>query len=94
MSEMTHTPQSDFAVEAETSDADLRRNLAAYRLLTANQRSAYAAELKKKIVIEIAEQRRPSRPRPLFRMKFSLIAFMQSIFIRSLTIQDRGQNPV
>jgi hypothetical protein len=88
VSEMTHKPKSVFAVEAETSDADLRRNLAAYRRLTANQRGAYAAELKRKveIEIEIAEKRRPSRRHQkdgsLFRVKSALMAFMRSVVRR------------
>jgi hypothetical protein len=52
-----------FAVEEEASDLDLEMGLAAYRRLSANQRTACAAELKRKVQIEIAEQGRSSQPR-------------------------------
>jgi hypothetical protein len=77
-----HESEPIFAIEAETSDADLRRDLAAYRRLTANQRGAYAAELKRKVEAEIAEQRRPSRQRSLSRVRSTLIAFMRSVVVR------------
>jgi hypothetical protein len=94
VSEMTHKPKSVFAVEAETSDADLRRNLAAYRLLTANQRSAYAAELKK--TVEIEEQKRSSRPqrRSRSRIKSALIVFIKSLFKSCRGELNRQSDPM
>ena len=64
MSEMTHKPEVLFAIEDDTSHPDLSMGLAAYRRLNASQRAACAAELKKKVEIEIAEQRRPFQGRP------------------------------
>jgi hypothetical protein len=52
-----------FAVEDEASDPHLEMGLAAYRRLNASQRAAFAAELKRKVETEIAEQGRPSQRR-------------------------------
>jgi hypothetical protein len=60
---MTHKPEVLFAVEDDTYDPDLSMSLADYRRLNANQRAEYAAELKRKVQTEIAEQRRLSRRR-------------------------------
>jgi hypothetical protein len=51
-----------FAVEEEASDLHLEMSLATYRRLNTSQRAAYAAELKRKVQvqIEIAEQGRSS----------------------------------
>ena len=45
-----------FAIDEEASELHLEMGLAVYRRLNARQRAAYAAELKRKIQIEIAEQ--------------------------------------
>ena len=46
---MTHKQEALFAIEDEPSHPDLSRGLADYRRLNANQRAAYAAELKRKV---------------------------------------------
>jgi hypothetical protein len=69
-----------FAVEEEDSDLHLEVGLAAYRRLNAGQRAAYAAELKRKVQTEIAEQGRPSRRRQ--RGFIALLA--RALFGRSL----------
>jgi hypothetical protein len=57
---MSHKSEVLFAIE-EDSHSDW--SLADYRRLNANQRAAIAAELKRKVETEIAQQRRPSRRR-------------------------------
>jgi hypothetical protein len=59
-----HKPKPLFAIEVEPSSADLTENLAAYRRLTTREKAAIAAELRRKVEIEIAEARRGSRQRP------------------------------
>jgi hypothetical protein len=54
VSEITHKPELLFAVEDDPSHPDLSMGLADYRRLSANQRAAYAAELKRKVHMEIA----------------------------------------
>ena len=82
VSETTHQPEFLLAVEAESSGPDVRMSLADYRRLNDRQRAAVAAELKRKVEIEIAEQRQRSQARPLFRPKSALIAFIRSVFGR------------
>jgi hypothetical protein len=55
-----HTPAPLFAIEVEPSSSDLTENLAIYRRLTARQKAAIAAELRRKVETEIAQARRPS----------------------------------
>jgi hypothetical protein len=57
---MSHKPEVLFAIE---EDSPLNLGLADYRRLNANQRAEIAAELKRKVETEIAQQRRPSRRR-------------------------------
>jgi hypothetical protein len=57
VSNKPHNPEPLFAVDVEPIGAELSRNLAAYRRLTDNQKAAVAAELKKKVEIEIAASR-------------------------------------
>jgi hypothetical protein len=87
-------PELLFAIEAEPSSSDMSENLAAYRRLTACQKAVIAAELKRKIELEIAEESRLSRrrrkwrvknDRPLFRLKSLLSKSLRSEFMRSLT---------
>jgi hypothetical protein len=86
-------PEPLFAIEAEPSSSDLSESLAAYRHLTACQKAAIAAELKRKIELEISEESQPSRrrrkwrlknDRPLFRLNSVLRTSMRSVFMRSL----------
>ena len=57
MSEMTHKPEALFAIEDEPSHPDLSRGLANYRRLNASERAACAAELKRRVEIEIVDQK-------------------------------------
>jgi hypothetical protein len=57
---MSHKPEVLFAIE---EDSPLNWSLADYRRLNANQRAAIAAELKRKVETEIAQQRRPPQRR-------------------------------
>jgi hypothetical protein len=84
VSETTHNPESFFAVEEEPSGVDVARNLSAYRRLTASQRAMAAAELKRNVEVEIAEQRRSARPRQrfLFRVKSALMDLVRSMIER------------
>jgi hypothetical protein len=83
-----HTPEPIFAIETD-SGLDLDRNLAVYRRLTASQREAHAAELKRKVELEIANESRQSRRRPkrlvknarlVSRLKSNLAMFIYSMF--------------
>jgi hypothetical protein len=56
VSEMIRKPEVLVAIDEDASHPDLSNGLAAYRHLNARQRAAYAAELKRKIQVEIAEQ--------------------------------------
>jgi hypothetical protein len=67
-----------FAIDDEASDLHQEMGLAVYRRLNVRQRVAYAAELKRKISLEIAEQGRSSRRRQ--RGFFALLA--KSLFGR------------
>ena len=73
-----------FALDEEASDLHLEMGLAVYRRLNARQRAAYAAELKRKVQIEIAEQRRPSRR----QQKGVVSRLMKSIIRCSLVRED------
>ena len=57
MSETTrkHNPEPLFAIEVEPSSADLSENLAVYRRLSPRQKAVIAAELRRKVEAEIAE---------------------------------------
>jgi hypothetical protein len=57
---MSHKPEVLFAIE---EDSPLNWSLADYRRLNAEQRTARAAELRRKVETEIASQRRSSRRR-------------------------------
>jgi hypothetical protein len=64
VSETTHNQETLFAIEVEPAIADLNENLAIYRRLTVRQKSAIAAELRRKVQTEIAKERQASRRRP------------------------------
>ncbi len=92
MIETTHDQPVLFAIEVEPSDDDLSQNLLAYRRLTARERAAVAAELKRKIEIEIAadSQGRGRRVRPFVRnvgypvrAQSAWTDLMRSVFPRS-----------
>jgi hypothetical protein len=78
---MTQKPEFPFAIEEdeEFSGPDLGSNLADYRRLSTSQRAAYAAELKRKVEVEIAGPRRPSRR----RQKGVVALLVGSLFGRS-----------
>ena len=63
MGAVTHEPEVLFAIDEDSSSPDLNAPLAVYRRLNPVQRAAIAAELKRKVEIEIAQQRHPSRRR-------------------------------
>ena len=86
MSETTCNQETLLAIEVEPSSDDLAENLAIYRRLTARQKAAIAADLKRKVQREIAEERQASRQRaarrphsagPLSQAKNALLVFMQ-----------------
>ncbi len=89
MSETTrkHNPEPLFAIEVEPSSADLSENLAVYRRLSPRQKAVIAAELRRKVEAEIAEdtQARLRRQggligidRPLSRAKSALRILLRS----------------
>jgi hypothetical protein len=92
-----HNPEPVFAVEVEPSGLDLRERLAEYRRLPANQKAAIAAELRRSIVHEIAEERRvphrrPRRPGfdgPLSRVKSALKVIASAVFTGSQSKQAK-----
>jgi hypothetical protein len=77
---MTHKPEVLFAVEDDPPRPELSSGLAAYRRLSASQRAACAAELKRKVETEIAEQGRSSQQ----RQRGFIALLMESLFGRSL----------
>jgi hypothetical protein len=85
------TPEPLFAIEEDPSSLDLREKLAEYRRLPVSQRAAIAAELRRKVDLEIAEARRvshqrPGRPRydgPLMRVKSALRLLANVVFTGS-----------
>jgi hypothetical protein len=94
VTETTHNKAEQlFAIEADEV-LDLGGNLAAYRRLTESQKAAIAAELRRKVEIEIAiaEERQASRRQhtgfakkdgALSRVKSALIAFMRIVLANS-----------
>jgi hypothetical protein len=58
--EMSHKPEVLFAIE---EDSPLNWSLADYRRLNEEQRTARAAELRRKVEIEISASRRPFQRR-------------------------------
>jgi hypothetical protein len=81
-------PEPVFAIEVDPSSLDLSEKLAEYRRLPASQKAAIAAELRRKVDLEIAEasrvpHRRPVRPRydgPLSRVKSALRVLARVVF--------------
>ncbi len=84
MSEMTHKPEALFAIEDEPSHPDLSRGLANYRRLNASERAACAAELKRRVEIEIVDQKCRSRR----RQKGLVAVVVESIF--GVKILEKG----
>jgi hypothetical protein len=86
-----HNPEPVFAIEVDPSSSDLSKELAVYRRLPASQKAAIAAELRRKVDLEIAEERRvshrpPEPPRyggPLSRVKSALRVLASIVFTGS-----------
>jgi hypothetical protein len=86
-----HNAEPVFAIEVDPSSSDLSEKLAEYRRLPASQKAAIAAELRRKVVLEIAEERpvrrrRTGPPRhdgPLSRVKSAFKVLAGVVFTGS-----------